>query len=62
MKEHTFDINSNFIRTNNDFFPSINSGIFNQNISPIKQRSDFNHEKSQGFSKLIDKMKAGGSH
>ena len=57
-KEHSQD--AGLQKTAQDFFPSIAQNLFNHNLSPIKAKSDVNTDKSQVFSKLIERIKNTG--
>ena len=56
--EHIYE--NNVIKTSNEFFPSITSNLFNHNLSPIKSKVEIGNEKSQAFSKLIERIKVVG--
>lgn len=57
-KEHIFD--NTIIKTSHEFFPSISSNLFNHNLSPIKSKIEIGNDKSQAFSKLIERIKVVG--
>ena len=57
-KEHLHE--NTVMKTSNEFFPSITSNLFNHNLSPIKSKLEIGNEKSQAFSKLIERIKVVG--
>ena len=58
-KEHIYE--NSVIKTSHEFLPSISSNLFNHNLPPLKSKQhEIGNEKSQAFSKLIERIKVVG--